>query len=65
MNGLIGQCANRDLEKSNGILLHGTYARGSRENTCRDRGVDECNTWGDYFYMEALTRLLSDWKMYW
>ena len=65
MNGLISQCANRDLEKSNGILLHGTYARGSQENTCKDRGVDECNTWGDYFYMEALTRLLSDWKMYW
>ena len=19
--------------------------------------MDECNTWGDYFYMEALTRL--------
>ena len=50
---------------SNGLLLHGTYARDSKENTCTDRGVDECNTWGDYFYMEALTRMVSQWEMYW
>lgn len=62
---LIKECANTDTEKSDGLLLHGTYARDSRENTCTNRGVDECNTWGDYFYMEALTRVLSDWKMYW
>lgn len=62
---LIGQCGNTDWRQSNGLLLHGTYARGSEENTCQDRGVDECNTWGDYFYMEALTRILSDWKLYW
>lgn len=62
---LIRQCGNADFRQSNGLLLHGTYARGSEENTCRDRGVDECNTWGDYFYMEALTRMLSDWKLYW
>lgn len=62
---LVHQCGNKDLEKSNGLLLHGTYARGTKGNTCKDRGVDECNTWGDYFYMEALTRMISDWKMYW
>ncbi len=62
---LIHKCGNRDQNQSNGLLLHGTYARDSKENTCKDRGVDECNTWGDYFYMEALTRTLSDWKMYW
>ena len=28
-------------------------------------GVDECTSWGDYFYMEALTRLTKDWEMYW
>ncbi|MCI8517075.1 MAG: glucoronyl hydrolase [Hungatella sp.] len=65
MAALITHCGNRDLKQSNGILLHGTYARDSKENTCTNRGVDECNTWGDYFYMEALTRMLSDWKMYW
>lgn len=62
---LIERCANGQLQKSNGLLLHGTYARASAENTCKDRGVDECNTWGDYFYMEALTRMVSDWKLYW
>ncbi len=65
MAALITRCGNRDLKQSNGILLHGTYARDSKENTCTNRGVDECNTWGDYFYMEALTRILSDWNMYW
>lgn len=62
---LIEHCGNTDLRQSNGILLHGTYARDSKENTCKNRGVDECNTWGDYFYLEALTRACSDWKMYW
>lgn len=65
MAALITRCGNRDLTQSNGILLHGTYARDSKENTCTNRGVDECNTWGDYFYMEALTRMLTDWNMYW
>ena len=62
---LIEHCGNTDLRQSNGILLHGTYARDSKENTCKNRGVDECNTWGDYFYLEALTRVCSDWEMYW
>ena len=65
LRALIERCANGDYTKSNGILLHGTYARDSKENTCRNRGVDECNTWGDYFYMEALTRRLKDWNLYW
>ena len=35
-------------------------------NTCTPGGaVDECTSWGDYFYMEALTRLTKDWEMYW
>lgn len=65
LEALICRCGNNNLKKSNGLLLHGTYARDSKENTCTDRGVDECNTWGDYFYMEALTRVIADWKMYW
>ena len=29
-------------------------------------GVDELNIWGDYFYTEALHRMLdSEWKLYW
>lgn len=62
---LIQECANNDIRKSNGLLLHGTYARDSKENTCTNRGVDECNTWGDYFYLEALTRRHKDWELYW
>ncbi len=65
LKALVDHCANTDITKSNGLLLHGTYARDSKENTCTNRGVDECNTWGDYFYMEALTRLSKDWKLYW
>lgn len=65
MYALDEKCSNKDITKSNGILLHGTYARDSKENTCKNRGVDECNTWGDYFYMEALTRMITDWKLYW
>lgn len=65
LKALITHCANTDTSVSNGLLLHGTYARDSKENTCKNRGVDECNTWGDYFYMEALTRRLKDWKLYW
>lgn len=65
MKALIVHCANTDIKKSNGLLLHGTYARDSEENTCKNRGVDECNTWGDYFYMEALTRMTKDWELYW
>lgn len=47
------------LENSNGILRHAVY------NKPRDEGVDECNIWGDYFYFEALVRLVKDWKLYW
>ena len=34
-------------------------------NTCNHYGVDECNIWGDYFYMEALMRLKKDLNPYW
>lgn len=47
------------ISKSNGILLHGVYNKPAGE------GVDECNIWGDYFYFEALVRLLKDWQPYW
>ena len=44
---------------SNGLVLHGTYSKKSPYNTCTPEGVDECVSWGDYFYMEALVRLLA------
>ena len=62
---LYEKCAVRNPEESNGLLLHGTYARKSQWNTCRNRGVDECNLWGDYYYLEALRRLKGKWEPYW
>lgn len=55
----------RDRKESNGLVLHSTYSKKSPYNTCTPCGVDECNSWGDYFYMEALTRIVKDWKPYW
>ena len=57
--------AVRDSRTSNGLVLHSTYSNHSPYNTCNHYGVDECNSWGDYFYMEALTRLHKDWNQYW
>ncbi len=56
----------RDIDSSNGRILHGTYSKKSPYNTCTEEGVDECVIWGDYYYMEALTRLSNaDWTIYW
>lgn len=57
--------AVKDMESSNGLVLHSTYSNHSPYNTCNHYGVDECNSWGDYFYMEALMRLYTDWNEYW
>ncbi len=65
VRALAENCAVRDSRESNGLLLHGTYAKSSPYNTCPDLGVDECTSWGDYYYMEALTRLTTDWDPYW
>ncbi|WP_246369562.1 glycoside hydrolase family 88 protein [Saccharibacillus deserti] len=47
----------RDLPGSNGILKHGVY------NKPRGIGIDECTIWGDYYYFEALVRVLKpDWQ---
>lgn len=65
LKSLYDNYAVKDVTESNGLLLHGTYSNRSPYNTCNHYGVDECNTWGDYFYLEALTRLKKDWKLYW
>ncbi|MGO4546794.1 glycoside hydrolase family 88 protein [Paenibacillus sp. 2TAB23] len=44
---------------SNGILQHAVY------NKPRGMGVDECTIWGDYFYVEALARVMTEWRLYW
>lgn len=65
LKSLADHYAVKDFSKSNGLVLHGTYSKKSPYNTCTPEGVDECVSWGDYFYMEALTRFVKDWKMYW
>ena len=65
MKSVVDNYAVKDLSQSNGLVLHSTYSKKSPYNTCTPEGVDECNIWGDYFYMEALTRLASDWNPYW
>ena len=65
MKALADGYAVKDETKSNGLVLHSTYSNHSPYNTCNHYGVDECNLWGDYFYMEALTRIYKDWNVYW
>lgn len=60
LDSLIDNYAAKDDGSTNGILLHSTYGR------LLGAGIDECCLWGDYFYMEALMRVINpDWKMYW
>ena len=65
MKSLYSNYAVKNPATSNGLVLHSTYSNRSPYNTCNHCGVDECNSWGDYFYMEALTRLHKEWNPYW
>ncbi|MEF2071097.1 glycoside hydrolase family 88 protein [Consotaella aegiceratis] len=65
LKSLADHYAVTDSSVSNGLVLHGTYSKKSPFNTCTPEGVDECVSWGDYFYMEALTRLSKSWEPYW
>lgn len=60
MNSLIDSYLTKDIPEANGLLLHGTYSKPG------NHGVDEMTNWGDYFYMEALHRMLDpSWELYW
>ncbi|HEX2927528.1 MAG TPA: glycoside hydrolase family 88 protein, partial [Ruminiclostridium sp.] len=59
MSSLIKGYTSVNCPESNGVLLHAVYAKPD------GKGIDECNIWGDYFYFEALVRLIKDWKLYW
>ena len=45
--------ATREYPASNAQILHGVYSKPGGS------GVDEANLWGDYFYVEALMRLVQ------
>ena len=60
MNSLINSYLSKDIPESNGLIIHQVYS------IPHNIGVDELNIWGDYFYMEALHRMLDPkWKLYW
>ena len=60
MNSLIDNYLSKDIPESNGLLLHAAYGKPQKN------GVDEMNIWGEYFYMEALHRMLDpEWELYW
>lgn len=59
MESLYDNYSTKDTPESNGLLLHAVYGKPQKN------GVDECNIWGCYFYMEALARLSKDWVLYW
>ena len=60
MNSLIDNYLTKDIPESDGLLTCATYYKAG------NLGIHELNTWGDYFYMEALMRFLKpDWELYW
>lgn len=59
MYSLYTNYSTKDTPNSNGLLLHAVY---SKPSGC---GVDECNIWGCYYYMEALVRMIKGTKAYW
>lgn len=57
---LTNQASSKNIPDCEGILLHGVYSYAE------NKGVDEPNLWGDYFYTEALYRLWEpNWYPYW
>lgn len=54
MMAALETCFTDDVPESNGLLKHAVYSIPA------NAGVDECNIWGDYYYMEALMRLKNE-----
>lgn len=60
LSSLVAGYTPRPGDGSNALLLHGVYSKP------HGGGVDEGNLWGDYYYLEAITRLLKPgWVRYW
>ena len=59
VSSLTSSYTTEPVANSTGLLLHGVYSK--QENM----GVYECTIWGDYFYLEALVRIVKGWKPYW
>jgi len=60
LGSLIERYSTADHPRSNALILHGVYDKP------KNVGVDEGSLWGDYFYLEALTRVARpDWPHHW
>lgn len=60
LEALIAHARAERPEDSDALLLHSVY------DFPRGIGVDEGSLWGDYFYLEALTRRAQpEWERYW
>lgn len=59
LDALIDKCANKD-EESDGLISHVTLSKP------HSMGIDTIATYGDYFYLEALMRMLKpEWSTWW
>lgn len=58
MESLTNNYLTKETEDSMGLLNAGVYGMGWK-------GVNEPNIWGDYYYMEALYRILGQYKRFW
>ncbi|MGL5347626.1 MAG: glycoside hydrolase family 88 protein [Peptostreptococcaceae bacterium] len=59
LRNLMENYTSKDEQNANCVLLHGVYSWQ------HNKGINEGNLWGDYYYMEALMRLYKDWNLYW
>ncbi len=59
LESLTERYTSKNLLESNAVLLHAVGAKPLNSN------VDEPLIFGDYYYFEALVRILKDWKLYW
>lgn len=59
LRSLTESYTSKSLPDSNAVLLHAVGAKPTNSN------VDEPLIFGDYYYFEALVRVLKDWKLYW
>jgi unsaturated chondroitin disaccharide hydrolase len=60
LESLIARYSTESHPESNALLLHGVYDKP------KGIGVDEGTLWGDYFYLEALTRISRPgWTNHW
>jgi unsaturated chondroitin disaccharide hydrolase len=64
LKALYDHCQSKGDGDCDGILRHGTYSQGIVDGELQP-GADECNLWGDYFYMEACVRYTKHWRQYW